>query len=112
MDDWNTEPARACPRCGAPNWPDALRCASCGAFLPHADDQEVIDVTTGRPQVVRDDERARPAPTGWTDTVTAERGRVFVAGGRGCLLALVVFTLLSCCVCWALWSGVSGFSLS
>jgi hypothetical protein len=109
-DDWNQRPDRTCPRCGAPNWPDAVRCASCSAVMAQDDRAaEIIDVSTGQPRVVRADvdERGRDTLQTWRDTVRFDERRVIVTttSGRNCLLAAVLFLLLGCCLCWALWNA-------
>jgi hypothetical protein len=108
LDSWERRQDRTCPHCGAPNWPDATRCVSCGATLNPPEisrEEEIIDVTGGEPQRVTDPQH--PRASGLPDMVSVERNRVFVASGRGCLIGLILLLLSSCCVCWVLWSGVS-----
>lgn len=121
--DWNADWNRPdtdrvfCPTCGAENRPGAESCHSCGRTLSPSDQETIIEVTSGDPRIVPSHERDDPdADTSWREmpggfsTVTFDRGRVIVArgGSRACLITLALFALVSCCVCWVIWSAIGG----
>jgi hypothetical protein len=101
-----------CPNCGTSNPAASVYCSSCGSRLPESDppdDETLIDVSSGQPRVLEEEQPAGPFgsrfPGGFT-TVRVEQGRVFVTEGsrRNCLIVAVVGALLVCCMCWVLWS--------
>ena len=106
-----------CAACGAPNRAGAAQCGNCGHPLPATSRETIIEVTSGDPRIVPgsdiDDSYRRTTwretPGGFS-TATFDRGRVIVArgGSRGCLITLALFALVSCCVCWLMWSTVGG----
>ncbi len=119
--DWNRDRSDAdrvtCPTCGTANQAGATHCQNCGRPLPAANPETIIEVTSGDPRIVRPGELDDPSPrTTWREmpggfnTATFDRGRVIVArgGSRGCLISLALFALVSCCVCWVLWSSIDG----
>jgi hypothetical protein len=77
---------------------------------PNASHEEtVVDVSSGKPRVLDEEQPAGPFgsrfPGGFT-AVRVEQGRVFVTEGnrRTCLIVAVVGVLLICCMCWVFWS--------
>ena len=115
MEDNSGQTTRVvqCLNCGAPNPAQALYCSSCGSRLPApaaGEDETLIDVSSGQPRVLDDDQPSgasgRGSLQGGFTTVRFDQGRVFVSQGnrRNCLLVAVVGLLLACCACWFLWS--------
>lgn len=111
-NDWSASRMVTCPNCGAPNPAGALYCSSCGSRLPdlsESDEETLIDVSSGQPRVLGDEQPSgsfgNTFPGGFT-TVRVGQGRVIVTEGsrRNCLIVAVVGVLLLCCVCWAFWS--------
>jgi len=101
-----------CLNCGTPNPAQALYCSSCGSRLPEADlsDEEmIVDVSSGQPQILEEEQPAGPFGRGGFQggftTVRLDQGRVFVTQGnrRNCLLVAIASLLLFCCACWFLW---------
>jgi len=101
-----------CLNCGAPNPAQAMKCSACGSRLPVSDppDEEIlIDVSSGQPHVLEEEQPVGPFgnrfPGGFT-TVRVEQGRLFITEGRrnNCLIVAVVGLLLVCCMCWVLWA--------
>lgn len=111
-NDWRMSRVVHCPNCGAPNPARAVYCSACGSRLPEGDPQDeetLIDVSSGQPRVLEEEQPTRPFGSrvrGGFTTVRVEQGRVFVTQGsrRTCLIVAVVGFLLVCCMCWVLWS--------
>jgi hypothetical protein len=111
-NDWQTSRVVHCPNCGASNPAQAGYCSSCGSRLPESDptDEEVlIDVSSGQPRVLEEEQPAGlfgSRVRGGFTTVRVEQGRVVVSEGsrRNCLIVAVVGFLLICCTCWVFWS--------
>jgi hypothetical protein len=117
MDERDRQAAREvhCLNCGASNPAQAVYCSACGSRLPAPDADEsetLIDVSSGQPRVLVEEQPSGPGPfgrggiQGGFTTVRFEQGRVIVSEGnrRNCLIVAVVGLLLGCCACWFLWS--------
>ena len=111
-NDWQMSQVVHCPNCGASNPVRAGYCSSCGSRLPEPDaanEETIIDVSSGQPRVLEEEQPAGPfgsrIPGGFT-TVRVEQGRVVVTEGsrRNCLIVAIVGLLLVCCMCWVMWS--------
>jgi hypothetical protein len=74
------------------------------------DTPTIIDVTSSEPHILPTEPDEEPSPRwqGGFTSIGSSRGRVIVGrgGSRTCLLIAAAVLLVSCCVCWALWTTV------
>jgi hypothetical protein len=108
-NDWPSLRMVTCPNCGAANPAGSVYCSSCGSQLPKPaspDEETVIDVSSGQPRVLNEEQPTSNRIPGGFTTVRVSGGRVVVTEGsrRNCLIVAVVGVLLLCCVCWIFWS--------
>jgi hypothetical protein len=108
-NDWQSSRVVTCPNCGVANPAGSGYCSSCGSQLPRAelvDEETVIDVSSGQPRVLDEEQPTGSRFPGGFTTVRVSGGRVVVTEGsrRNCLIVAVVGVLLVCCVCWVFWS--------